>query len=62
MKKRKCAHLRINIRAILKAWDDSRGCRVLRGSCQDCGQEVEREVTEREIMVGKPQTEWRTAA
>jgi hypothetical protein len=51
-----CAHLRVNIRAIVRPWDPERAVRTVGGICQDCGGEVEREITEREIMLGRPQT------
>lgn len=56
-----CAHLRVNIRAIVRPWDPERAVRTVGGSCQDCGGEVEREITDREIMLGGPQSEWRRA-
>jgi hypothetical protein len=56
-----CAHLRVDIRAIVRPWSEETGSRTVGGQCQQCRQPVEREITEREIILGRPQTEWRRA-
>lgn len=57
----KCAHLRVNIRAILRPFSPETESRTVSGQCQDCSSEVQREITEREILLGTRQTEWRAA-
>lgn len=56
-----CAHLRVNVRAIVRAFCPVRDARTVGGNCQDCGAEVQRDITAKEIMLGVRQTEWRAA-
>lgn len=60
--KAECRHLRVNIRAIDRAYSERTRSRTVSGQCQDCMQKVAREVTAVEIASGQMQTEWRLAA